>query len=100
MKLNDAQAQGLHSFCFFCSCLLVQFCYILFSDFLKCLLFEFLQFHCLIIKVQLQCSFNAMFLEHQSSTPQPLYNFIVGVQDNFRVSYPIRVITRVKYIDI
>ena len=33
-------------------------------------------------------------------TPQPLYNTIVGVQDNFRVSYPIHVITRVKYIDI
>ena len=35
-----------------------------------------------------------------TSTPQPLYNTIVGVQDNFHVSYPIRVITRVKYIDI
>ena len=33
-------------------------------------------------------------------TPQPLYNTIVGVQANFRVSYPIRVITRVKCIDI
>ena len=33
-------------------------------------------------------------------TPQPLYNTIVGVQDNFRVSYPICVIRRVKYIDI
>ena len=30
-----------------------------------------------------------------SYTPQPLYNTVVGVQDNFRVSYPIRVITRV-----
>ena len=29
-------------------------------------------------------------------TPQPLNNTIVGVQTNFRVSYPIRVITRVK----
>ena len=29
-------------------------------------------------------------------TPQPLYNTIVGVQANFRVSYPIRVIWRVK----
>ena len=27
---------------------------------------------------------------------QPLYNTIVGVQANFRVSYPIRVIMRVK----
>ena len=34
------------------------------------------------------------------STPQPLYNTIVGVQVNFRVSYPICVITRVKCIDI
>ena len=33
-------------------------------------------------------------------TPQPLYNTIVGVQVNFRVSYPIRVITRVKCIVI
>ena len=33
-----------------------------------------------------------------SSTPQPLYNTIVGVQANFRVSYPIRVILRVKCI--
>ena len=32
-------------------------------------------------------------------TPQPLYNTIVGVQANFRVSYPIRVISRVKCID-
>ena len=30
------------------------------------------------------------------TTPRPLYNTIVGVQANFRVSYPIRVITRVK----
>ena len=28
-------------------------------------------------------------------TPQPHYNTIVGIQANFRVSYPIRVITRV-----
>ena len=34
-----------------------------------------------------------------SSTPQPLYNSIVGVQANFRVSYPNRVISRVKCID-
>ena len=33
------------------------------------------------------------------STPQPLYKTIVGVQANFRVSYPIRVILRVKCID-
>ena len=32
------------------------------------------------------------------TTPQPLYNTIVGVQANFRVSYPICVITRVKCI--
>ena len=31
-------------------------------------------------------------------TPQPLYNTIVGVQANFRVSYPIRVIMRVNCI--
>ena len=30
--------------------------------------------------------------------PQPLYNTIVGVQDNFRVSYPICAISRVKCI--
>ena len=29
------------------------------------------------------------------STPQPLYNTVLGVLANFRVSYPIRVITRV-----
>ena len=34
------------------------------------------------------------------NTPQPLYNTIVGVQYNFRVSYPISFITRVNYIDI
>ena len=34
------------------------------------------------------------------NTPQPLYNTVVGVQDNFRVSYPIRVITRAKCLDI
>ena len=33
-----------------------------------------------------------------ASTPQPLYNTIMGVQDNLRVSYPNRVITRVKCI--
>ena len=33
------------------------------------------------------------------STPQPLYNTIVGVQANFRVSDPIHVISRVKCID-
>ena len=31
-------------------------------------------------------------------TPQPLYKTIVGVQANFRVSYPIRVISKVKCI--
>ena len=31
-------------------------------------------------------------------TPQPLYNTIVGIQASFRVSYPNRVITRVKCI--
>ena len=29
--------------------------------------------------------------------PQPLYNTIVGVLGNFRVSCPIRVIARIKY---
>ena len=33
-------------------------------------------------------------------TPQPLYNTIVGVQYNFHVSYPIRVIMTVKYINV
>ena len=33
---------------------------------------------------------------HFKSKLQPLYNTIVGVQDNFRVSYPIRVMS-VKY---
>ena len=33
-------------------------------------------------------------------TPQPLYNTIAWIQTSFRVSYPIRVITRVKCIDI
>ena len=33
------------------------------------------------------------------NTPQLLYNTIVGVQANFRVSYPIRVISRVKCLD-
>ena len=37
---------------------------------------------------------------HIANTPQPLYSTIVGVHDNFRVSYPICVITRVKCIDI
>ena len=32
------------------------------------------------------------------STPQPLYNTTVGVQTNFRVSYPNHVILRVKCI--
>ena len=32
------------------------------------------------------------------TTPQPLYNTIVGVHANFRVSYPICVISRVKCI--
>ena len=31
-------------------------------------------------------------------TPQPLYNTIVWVQANFRVSYPNRVISRIKCI--
>ena len=38
-------------------------------------------------------------LSEDHDTPQPLYNTIVGVQANFRVSYPIRVISRVKCID-
>ena len=32
-----------------------------------------------------------------TTTDEPLYNTIFGVQANFRVSYPNRVITRVKY---
>ena len=44
------------------------------------------------------CSYGLM-ADLSVYTPQPLYNTIVGVHDNFRVSYPIRVITRVKYID-
>ena len=36
---------------------------------------------------------------HFGVTPQPLYNTIVGVQANFRISYPNRVVTRVKCID-
>ena len=35
--------------------------------------------------------------EVYNSTPQPLYNTIFWVQYNFRVSYPICVIMRVKY---
>ena len=31
-------------------------------------------------------------------TPQPLYNTVIGAQANFRVSYPICVITRVRCI--
>ena len=38
-------------------------------------------------------------IKYTQHTPQPLYNTIVGVQDNFRVSYPICVVTRVKCID-
>ena len=34
-------------------------------------------------------------LERGLYTPQPLYNTIVGVQDDIRVSYSIRVIMRV-----
>ena len=39
-------------------------------------------------------------LKKNPYTPQPLYNTIVRVQANFRVSYPNRVITRVKCIVI
>ena len=35
-----------------------------------------------------------------NTPPQPLYNTIAGVQANFHVCNPIRVITRVKCIDI
>ena len=38
------------------------------------------------------------FVYRGYNIPQPLYNTIVGVQDNFRVSYPNRVIMRVKCI--
>ena len=37
-------------------------------------------------------------VHRQTSTPQPLYNTIVGVHVNFRVSNPNRVIWRVKCI--
>ena len=50
-----------------------------------------------------QCFSNVMkkaLLGYLPSTSQPLYNTIVGVQANFHVSYPFRVITRVKCIDI
>ena len=40
-------------------------------------------------------SFDETELTLKINTPQPLYNTIVGVQANFRVSYPIRVISRV-----
>ena len=43
-------------------------------------------------KEEIQCFFY--------STPQPLYNTIVGVQANFGVSYPICLIMRVKCVDI
>ena len=39
-------------------------------------------------------------MDYFFNTPQPLYNTIVRVQANFRVSYPNRVITRVKCIVI
>ena len=39
-----------------------------------------------------------LYPKFQDSTPQPLYNTIAGVQAHFRVSYPNRVITRVKFI--
>ena len=42
---------------------------------------------------------NMGFTTISLSTPQPLNDTIVGVQANFRVSYPIRVISRVKCID-
>ena len=40
----------------------------------------------------------SVFLLTVLYTPQPLYNTIVGVQDNFHVSYPKSVIRRVKCI--
>ena len=40
------------------------------------------------------------FCQVIGDTPQPLYNTIVWVQANFRVSYPNRVIMRVKCIVI
>ena len=36
--------------------------------------------------------------ENLDNTPQPLYNTIVGVQANFRVSYPNHVISRIKCV--
>ena len=56
------------------------------------------------ILVNVSCKFemyifkNAQVINVNVHTPQPLYNTIVGVQANFRVSFPIRVITRVKCI--
>ena len=37
---------------------------------------------------------NAIKMSYKIITPQPLYNTIGGVQANFRVSYPIRFISR------
>ena len=34
------------------------------------------------------------------NTPQPLYNTVVGIQENFSVSYPFSVISKVKCIVI
>ena len=41
-----------------------------------------------------------ILIKLKPNIPQPRYNTIVGVQANFRVSFPIRVITRVKCIVI
>ena len=52
--------------------------------------------HDIIIEIREKACVHVHHLE--ISTPQPLYNTIVGVQANFSVSYPIRVIMRVKCI--
>ena len=46
----------------------------------------------------MKCVKTKQLLKTQRYTPQPLYNTIVGVQANFRVSYPNLVISRVKCI--
>ena len=60
-----------------------------------------------LLQDSLQLSYHALqrdsiewYIILEYGTPQPLYSTIVGVQNIFRVSYPIRVITRVKHIDI
>ena len=67
-----------------CACLLISWCRIPVENcnFICHQLFR-------IMQCVLSCLVNV-------NTPQPLYNTIAGVHANSRVSYPIRVITRVK----